>query len=224
MLLFAFVAARRKLKDQRGAVALMTLGYLITCGLICLLTLWGIANATGAYNALYGVTQSAAYAAASATESPAGTSDSLTFQCGGTPSPSGDCTSGEAFTAAQDAAVTGLSSGVPGRFGLVYGANASLTDSNGNAANIIYAYSPAGTPAENQDFFAKTGKCTQVNPDTGAVILACWRLQDSVASTANFEPGTAVYMRADIPLCMSSICPSITLRTAAAATVSQPNR
>jgi hypothetical protein len=217
------LAIKKRLQNQTGAVALMTLGYMIACGMICLVTLWGIANATGAYNTLYGVTQSAAYAAASQTDPTSiGETGTVRFLCDGS---AVECRSGATFNAAQNAAITGLSAGVPGRFGLTYGV-AQFTDLNGNytGSPLIYAYSPVVSPGEAETYFNDTGSCTRYNAETQQESLICWDLNDAVSSSVNFEPGVAVYMRAEIPLCMSSLCPNIGLSTAAAATTSQPNQ
>lgn len=56
-----------KLKKEDGAIAIITIFFLSTVGIISILALWSIGVATGAYNKLYVANQSAAFSAVTTT-------------------------------------------------------------------------------------------------------------------------------------------------------------
>jgi len=64
---------RKQWRREDGAIALMTLAFMLTVGILSITFLWSLALITGAYNALYVANQNAAVAAASAAQRPAGT-------------------------------------------------------------------------------------------------------------------------------------------------------
>ena len=133
---------QRRFREE-GAIALATFAFIVFVGLVILLTLWGIAYTTGAYNALYSANQSAAYAAATVTRpswEPKDTpSDQPLITCGrrarlqdGNNSYVTVCyddpgRSDEAIDAAQQvlAASLGSSKSRPGPFGLYYDGGSS---------------------------------------------------------------------------------------------------
>lgn len=152
-LLARYARLRERSAREDGVVALMTLLFFALAGMTLILLIWAISISTGAYNALYSATQSAAYAAANVVEqqspaegaalgsgqlpwscSPAvGTTESSNFQCrasgGGR---------GNTFVAAHYSLMASLGADAqgrsqPGNFGLSYPGTVSLADENGNA-------------------------------------------------------------------------------------------
>jgi hypothetical protein len=57
----------KKIKNEDGAIAIITIFFLSTVGIISILALWSIGVATGAYNKLYVANQSAAFSAVTTT-------------------------------------------------------------------------------------------------------------------------------------------------------------
>lgn len=149
----ALLAARRR---EGGAIALATLAFMIGAGLTILITLWGIAYVTGAYNALYAANQSAAYAAATVTRAgddpqAVGLEDQLQIACkrrgpaleGQTICVGSPDDDDEAIDAAQAvlAASLGPSAAERGPFGLYYDKTGSGAE-NGSVRLVGAGFRP----------------------------------------------------------------------------------
>lgn len=110
----------------------MTLCFMMTAGLVAMVTLWTIGYASAAYNSLYETTQSAAYASVGQAISPGQDGgDQLTFKCGNVviSDQQSRCTEGDTLTAAQEVFRLAYSTSEAGKnFGLSFNAN--------NTANI----------------------------------------------------------------------------------------
>lgn len=196
-----FAAVRRRLKRERGVVALMTVAFLAVAGLVCVLLLWGIGYAAGAYNALYTATQNAAYAAVS-TAVPSTSGNQPQFQCAvNEPSilTQWRCSGGTTYQAAITSLQGSLGTNVPGTFGLTFNpAGCSAPSGAGQTAVCItdntYTFQqgqPQGAieamPVE-QSPSAASAKCNfppvgtaGINTDAGygsRFQLSCWRLSE----------------------------------------------
>lgn len=225
-------------RNEEGAIALMTLFFMVFAGLALLLLLWGIARATGAFNALYAANQSAALAAATAAkggEAAAGNGQ-IAFDCGARPADPTDCISGGAFHAADSVMRASLGPGAPGTFGLQYttvqsqpGTNVWLVDERGQRLGhgLVQAYEvgyQAGIARNLAD------QCTPGTLEDEAYvngILGCWRVREfGRAFPKQFQSGIISRARAELELypgCQgANWCPTVDMMVTSAATQAQP--
>lgn len=70
-----------KYGSEEGAVALMTLAFMMVVGAMAIMFVWSLGVITGAYNVLYVANQNAAVAAATATVPADGGSNQMTYYC-----------------------------------------------------------------------------------------------------------------------------------------------
>lgn len=198
----------RRLRGEDGAIALLTLAFMVAAGMATILLLWGIGRATGAYNSLYAANQSAAYAAATATRvRPRGAVDvgaQIRFLCATTSDPT-DCVGGETFDAADAVMRAALGPGAPGAFGLRYptdpgaaGTNVWFVDERGRRTGqgLIQAYEIGISAGQARAFHeagtdAGGGRCLPAagedegyydpTPSPGPIgdeVLQCWRVSE----------------------------------------------
>jgi hypothetical protein len=212
-------------RDEQGVIALLTLLFIMTVGLLSLMIVWALGYTSGAYTTLYGAAQSAAYAAASEVNPGAGSSFSQPpFDCGSgfSSTPAGSsvvCTNGRAATAARALLTSELSpsnsagNGAP-PYGLSYsqggGGTVQLLDGNGNAIDGVLAYEIALPPgaAHNSD-----PNCvgTAADPSGGNPIRSCWTnpASDFGVADFNYSSGIVVIARATVKMPM---CPQFLLQ------------
>jgi hypothetical protein len=163
----------RRLEDESGAVAVMTLLFVSMAGMLVIATLWGIGFATGVYDQQVNATQAAAYAAVSQTPVDDSASTPLGVNCSdsGATSITGvtNCNSGAAWVAAMDT----LNSALPGSFG------AKDADLNGNSG--IQIYNPSDGNADEFQAYDVQEPYGQAKADdpgcsgSSSGELTCWK-------------------------------------------------
>lgn len=202
---FLVFAHKRLIAEEKGIVALLTLGFMTFIGFTSLLVLWGLSYTSGAYTTLYGATQAAAYASVSQVDVAAQSSAQPSFDCGDNfnSSVSGGsavCTQGRTAQAARDL----LSSQVPcskAPYGLHYcsdgSGNVKLLDDALNPSNGILAYEVAYAPGAA--FVADSQhNCDNFDPQGQRI---CWtNPYAAIAVTShNYSSGVVVATQATIP-------------------------
>lgn len=221
---------RQRLREEKGAIALLTLAFLIFAGLLSLFILWGIARVTGAYNLMYASNQSAAYAAATAVDSGATIRCNALnrYVCRKTPGVS------DAYSVAEGVMEASIDPGEQETFGLCYGSacpsdgRVSLVSdfTSGSRNNAIKVFNfpvqssyPCFVNGISNDVYELGGK------------LVCWALDEGGLYTPQKESGVITRSRASLeyvplPGCkVESIflpCLQADLRVAAAARLDQP--
>lgn len=242
---------RARLAREDGAIALLTLVFMIGAGIAMLILLWGIGRSTGAYNALYAANQSAAYAAVTASKSRgAGATDTsaqLRFQCNYDANDSTDCIGGETFGVADQVMTAALGPGAGGTFGLQYttnpnaaGTNVWFVDERGQRTGrgLVQAYEIEVNPTNARRIGRHLNGCHpaagedegyyQPNPwDPSRGTLYCWRVRElGVDFEPQYQSGVISRVRAQLPIwdgCAgASWCFNVDMVATSAATQSQP--
>lgn len=111
---------RKRVADERGVAALLTLAFMMSVGVAIVITLWAISVASGAFNLLYSVNQSAAYAAVSAVSTGEADSNQMQIDCGDVIAGASCAQTSGAWRAANHVFSFGLQEG---NFGLTYDGN-----------------------------------------------------------------------------------------------------
>jgi hypothetical protein len=230
-----------RLREEDGAIAMLTLAFMLFLGLVMVAYLWAIGYAAGAYNTMATASQAAAYAAVStgSYDSPTG---QLTFACPDPANPptNGQCTSGKTAAAGLRALSYAITN-TRAHFNLSYDStdqnNGTLKtlDANGNqfgGAGGIMAYSIAAPPEAAREA-AGSSNCRvegagidngigayPPNSDTPARL--CWTGPATALATPQYESGVVVRVTTDVklPIC-GQICPQFPITAAAAAKQSQ---
>lgn len=213
-------------RAQAGAVALLTLVFMLTLGLASMMMLWGIGYSAGAYTTLYAATQAAAYAAVSEVSlEGAGAGAQLPFDCGASfdaLAAEPVCRDGNAGLAAK--LMLGIA--LRGQFGLSYPGAVRLVDSAGNEIDGVLAFYIPLAPGVAR---AADPGCSGIVATENARVRSCWRnpgrifgqaAGDFFVSDPNYLSGIVAITEAEIPFppsCRSALCPTITLRVAVAA-------
>jgi Flp pilus assembly protein TadG len=236
----ALLRARRHARDEEGAIAILTLFFMIVLGLVLITTLWSIAYATGAYNELYAGTQAAAYAAVGQTTESTGNQQQLDFECGGGSYALSDgataCNGGgvmdavdAVFATSFPAAQCGSSFGTG--FGLSWTTGSScstvqLLEASGNPADYVEAFYVPATPGDAQSIWEGAGRptCPYFASQEGLPTeLVCWSAPDLLVQTNHFTSGVIVRTGVSIKLpgCSPILCPTYDIRLAVAASEAQ---
>lgn len=240
ILLTSLRQARLHTAREDGAIALLTMVFMIVLGIVLVITLWSIAYATGAYNQLYAATQAAAYAAVGQTQ-PGYSGAQLNFECGsasyGLPDGATACSGGGVMNAVNAIFTASFQPASCGRvltgFGLTWTTGSScstvsLYDAQGNPANYVEAYYVPISPGAAQSLYEAAGSpsCPYVAQQDGVTTdLICWGSPESgVASFPIFTSGIIVRTGIDLqpPVCYSFACPVFDLRISVAAEEGQP--
>lgn len=233
--------ARARAREQSGVIALATFVFCTTAGGMILLGLWGIAYISGAYNALYAATQSAALSSVTATRSSAENQGftQLTFDCGGRSARDTACSSGPTVEAAQKVFEAMFAPGQPGTYGMRYSPNSPgglgqihLVDSslNYSGRDQVNVYEVFTTPAASRNNCElRDGQTVDFyinDPNSTNNSVICWRM---IEFGNDFQPNytSAVVVRSTvllpaIPFCNANFCPIIKLNAASAASQAQP--
>ncbi len=211
------VAARWR--RQRGVIALLTLVWMMTLGVVCWFTLWAIGWATGQYDVLYSSAQEAAYAAVGTALPTSNGSEQLAFDCGIRYSPlTGVCPGGQTLAAVHRVLAASLGPGIPGRFGLCYGSgcgqqNVQLTEAqqpagSGQPADEVYAFNIGIPPGLAQkDDPNRTCPATVPDPNGGGQVRACWQVPAYLGtSVPHYTSGVMLSVTAQAPMCSSLLC------------------
>jgi hypothetical protein len=198
----------RRSRSEEGVVALLTLIFLSTVGLLLLYLLFVVGFVSGAHTELYGATQSAAYASASEVRfgDPGNRQPPFNCQPGFDSTLAGSsprCAGGRTARAAREV----LREQLNGRYGLRYGQNVITLDEEGNPFDGVLAYEIALPP----------GAAKEADPvcfgyyDAGERRLrTCWTnpgvegVQDF-----NYNAGVIVRTRAQVEV---PACPDLFLR------------
>lgn len=217
---------RRQLADERGAMALMTLVFLMCAGFVMIVFLWVIGYAGGAYNTIQGAAQTTAYAAVGAVMTTGG--DQPRFDCGPVERADGLCLQGSTFNTAQKALAISLSTS-KANWGLSYNPalpnpsnRVCFADPYGNCLTQpgVYAYNVAFPP----------GVARQIDPDcqgtassVGLSGRSCWILMHAGVGEPQYVSGVAVYLTTvvELPGCVASWCPQQPITAVAAASQAQ---
>lgn len=184
-------------KKEEGAIALMTMIFMASIAIASIVTLWSIANVTGAYNKLYIANQSSAYSALTTANSDAsslGISNQLTFNCGASYTGDGRCREGETFDVALEVLERSLNDGTAkNSFGLVYrgpgaAGNNVIPYTNGQSLTGgmitgVTVFELTNTPRRSERFcnLASGNGTTRfyTGPETNnSPQLACWRTNE----------------------------------------------
>jgi hypothetical protein len=240
-------AARNRASAHDGAVALLTLVFMVGAGLVMIVFLWSIAYATSVYSYQLQANQAAAYAAVQSVITGSGEGEEaggqLVFDCGPSYDPAtGWCTAGKTFTAADSALRNALPATVvngrrAGRFNLVYdptgGGNVfTLRTTEGAVVpdRGIYAWSIPYDPAEARRV---DGNCDNqpdpgINPAPQGGPPYCWTFSPFGPNARaddehHYTSGVAIYLASTISLpgCVASWCPTWQIHTGASATQDQ---
>lgn len=226
--LLCLLADRARRND--GAIALMTITFMIFLGLVMVVFLWTIGYAGGAYNTMQGAAQATAYAAAGAVNvnnSPA----QPQFDCNnGQALPQDACINGATFNTAERTLHYALAS-TKANFGLFYdpslGQNSSVyfTTPDGERAPVPTIY------AHQIDFSAGLAKsldpsCTgHADYPEGGIVAgrSCWKLYEQGIGEPQYVSGVSVYLATvvQVPGCVASWCPQQPIQAVAAASQDQ---
>ena len=239
------IAIAHRLRRQRGVISLLTLGFMVGAGMTLLVTLWGIARVTGAFNTLYTANEAASYAALSASDvEPGGLikvrcqnlDDTICKRTGAGASITGD----DALSAAEAVMEKSLQSRP---FGLCYdgeiggtcrgpGEVKLIADFAGSPAPSIKVFNMGGTSRDQilrcLDSFGQSkipaNQDLKPSPSGG---IDCWGLGEyGQVYSPNFNTGVITRAKAEIeffPGCLNgAICPSTEVRVASSASQDQP--
>lgn len=213
----------RRTGREEGAVALLTLVFMMTVGMVMVIVLFGMSYVSAAHTTLYQATQAAAYAAANEIVTPAngGGTSQLPFDCGPNfdwAQPSPVCTSGRTAQAAKTLLSDTLN-GAGGKFGLSFPGSVRLVDTSGNTVDGPLAYYVSDSAGVAQ---AEDPGCGGIYGNT----RTCWTnpVGDIGVGDSNYVSGVVVITQATVPFvpgCTSWICPTFTIQVAVSARAGQ---
>lgn len=233
--------ARKRAAQEDGVFALLTLVFFALCGIVCILIVWGIGQASAIYNIAYFSTQAAATASVGAAEA---NDKGLIISCGDKILSAADdfiCdqTTADVYQIAVNSLNTSLASGTQGTFGLVgpTGSNPlagpRLVISSLQVYNITPEAGAAGRArgCSYVDTSQDAGYINNLDSGTGDELtgsLGCWRVQEkSIRSfPEQYQTGVVLRTNTDVPLipfCTSGsgTCPTISILATGAARVVQ---
>lgn len=235
----------RRLRKERGAIALMTLAFLVFAGLSALFILWGIARVTGAYNLMYAANQSASYAAVTAVES--GTrircnnpDPNISVVCLRSTDPSAQT---DAYAVASSVMAASINPEEQQTFGLCYSNGPNECSDEGSVRLVSDFAEPAARDDAIKVFNVDSSEevaelCGALQDDVFRASrpgspLICWGLEEAGVTTLQRTSGVITRAEASLPLgqfigCQDGgaidflPCIDVNLRVASSARQTQP--